>query len=127
MVDIGIPTAEGRLVEAEDVIDVAAEFRNRCVIKVDGLARGKGSYICRTKAEVLQALRSIRGDSELSQQRLLVEEWLDGEELSVFSVSDGSTTYPFGAAQDHKRAFEGDEGPIPAGWGHTARFHSWPN
>ena len=84
-----------------------------CVVKVDGLASGKGVFVCRTEAELaagLQAAASL-GD------RLVVEELLEGDELSVFALCDGSRALPLGAARDYKRAEDGDAGPNTGGMG----------
>ena len=90
--------------------------RPPCVIKADGLAAGKGVFVCRTEPEVedaLVALGELGGD-------VLVEERLDGPEVSRFALCDGRTAVPMLAAQDFKRAFDGDEGPNTGGMGSYA-------
>ncbi len=90
-----------------------AVARPPCVVKVDGLAAGKGVYVCRTAAEVdaaLAAAASFGGP-------LLIEELLEGEELSVFGLSDGRSVIPLPAAQDFKRLLDGDSGPNTGGMG----------
>lgn len=90
--------------------------RAPCVLKADGLAAGKGVFVCRTQAEVEAALRALRplgGD-------VVVEELLSGPEVSVFALCDGSTAVPLVPAQDFKRAFDGDEGPNTGGMGSYA-------
>jgi phosphoribosylamine--glycine ligase len=92
---------------------VLAEPRAPCVIKADGLAAGKGVFVCRTEAEVEEALpkaRSFGGP-------LVVEELLEGEEASVFAVSDGEQALALPAAQDYKRIGDGDTGPNTGGMG----------
>jgi phosphoribosylamine--glycine ligase len=87
--------------------------RPPCVIKVDGLAAGKGVFICRTTEELeagLQAAAAYGG-------RLVIEELLEGEELSVFALCDGAQAIPLPAAQDFKRAGDGDTGPNTGGMG----------
>jgi phosphoribosylamine--glycine ligase len=87
--------------------------RPPCVVKADGLAAGKGVYVCRTQAEVDDALRALAplgGD-------VVVEELLEGVEVSVFAVCDGREAVPLVAAQDFKRASDGDEGPNTGGMG----------
>ena len=98
----GVPTAEA--------LSVA---RTPCVIKADGLAAGKGVFICREQHELDTALReaSALGDS------IVIEELLDGEELSVFAVCDGAGALPLPAAQDFKRIGDGDQGPNTGGMG----------
>jgi phosphoribosylamine---glycine ligase len=98
----GVPTAEA--------LSVA---RTPCVIKADGLAAGKGVFICREQHELDTALREATafGDS------IVIEELLDGEELSVFAVCDGAGALPLPAVQDFKRIGEGDQGPNTGGMG----------
>jgi phosphoribosylamine---glycine ligase len=87
--------------------------RPPCVIKADGLAAGKGVFICRTQADVDDALRSLsaRGGD------VVVEEHLEGAEVSLLAICDGHTAVPLVSAQDFKRAFDGDEGPNTGGMG----------
>jgi phosphoribosylamine--glycine ligase len=112
---------EGSKVFAKDVMAEAgvptparlALARPPCVVKADGLAAGKGVYVCRTQAEVddaLRALSPVGGD-------VLVEELLEGIEVSLFAVCDGREAAPLVSAQDFKRAFDGDEGPNTGGMG----------
>jgi phosphoribosylamine--glycine ligase len=86
-----------------------------CVIKADGLASGKGVFVCRTPEELEAALRSA---SALDPGgALVIEELLEGREASVFALCDGSRAVPLGAAQDYKRARDGDAGPNTGGMG----------
>jgi phosphoribosylamine--glycine ligase len=87
--------------------------RPPCVVKADGLAAGKGVYVCRTQAEVDEALRALRGLGG----DVVVEELLEGPEVSLFAVCDGSSAVPLVSAQDYKRAYDGDEGPNTGGMG----------
>ena len=87
--------------------------RTPCVIKADGLAAGKGVFICRTTEELEAALRA----AAMYGDRLVIEELLDGEELSVFALCDGAHAIPLPAAQDFKRADDGDAGPNTGGMG----------
>jgi phosphoribosylamine---glycine ligase len=87
--------------------------RPPCVVKADGLAAGKGVYVCRTEAQVDEALRDLHG----AAGEIVVEELLEGPEVSLFAVCDGREAVPFGTAQDFKRAFDGDEGPNTGGMG----------
>lgn len=84
-----------------------------CVIKADGLAGGKGVFVCRTQADVEAALPKARAFGE----RLLLEELLEGEEASVFALTDGSRCVALPAAQDYKRIGDGDTGPNTGGMG----------
>ena len=102
MAAAGVPTAE-RLAVA----------RPPCVVKVDGLAAGKGVFVCRTQAELDEGLRSA---SALGGQ-LLIEELLEGEELSLLAICDGQSAIPLAPAQDFKRLEDGDRGPNTGGMG----------
>jgi phosphoribosylamine---glycine ligase len=87
--------------------------RPPCVIKADGLAAGKGVFVCRTQDEVDAGLRaaSAIGDT------VLIEELLEGDELSVFALTDGRRAVPLAAARDYKRSGDGDTGPNTGGMG----------
>jgi phosphoribosylamine---glycine ligase len=87
--------------------------RPPCVVKADGLAAGKGVHVCRTQADVEAALRMLRAPAG----EIVVEELLEGPEVSLFAVCDGREAIPFTSAQDFKRAFDGDEGPNTGGMG----------
>ena len=105
MTAAGVPTA-ARLPVA----------RPPCVVKADGLAAGKGVHVCRTPADVdaaLRAVASLGGD-------VVVEELLDGPEVSLFALCDGRVAVPLVPAQDFKRAYDGDEGPNTGGMGSYA-------
>jgi phosphoribosylamine---glycine ligase len=84
-----------------------------CVVKVDGLAAGKGVFVCRTDEE----LRSALAQAEALAQPLVVEELLEGDELSLFALSDGNRVVPLAAARDYKRVGDGDTGPNTGGMG----------
>lgn len=90
-----------------------AVARAPCVVKVDGLAAGKGVFVCRTAAEVDAALVAAAA----FEGPLVIEELLEGEEVSVFALSDGRTVIPLAAAQDFKRLGDGDSGPNTGGMG----------
>ena len=98
----GVPTAE--------TLSIA---RAPCVVKADGLAAGKGVFVCRSAEEVDAALRAVAAFGG----EFVIEELLDGEEVSLFALSDGAHAVPFGAAQDFKRAGDGDTGPNTGGMG----------
>jgi phosphoribosylamine--glycine ligase len=87
--------------------------RPPCVIKADGLAAGKGVFVCRTEDEVDAGLRAA---SALGDE-MVIEELLDGDELSVFALTDGNRAVPLAAARDYKRAGDGDTGPNTGGMG----------
>ncbi len=87
------------------------------VIKADGLASGKGVYICEKKNSAQEAIKEIFNGKFGVAKNLLIEEFLDGEEMSYFIISDGKTIKSFGTAQDHKRVLEGDKGKNTGGMG----------
>lgn len=89
------------------------------VIKVDGLAAGKGVVIASTQSEARQALSSMMKDKDFGTagDKVIIEEFLEGEEVSFFTLSDGRDFISLIAAQDHKRIFDGDQGPNTGGMG----------
>jgi phosphoribosylamine--glycine ligase len=89
------------------------EPRAPCVVKADGLAAGKGVFVCQTESELAAALQRAR---ELGD-RVLVEELLEGEEVSLFALCDGRDALPLAPAQDFKRLLDGDRGPNTGGMG----------
>ena len=98
----GVPTAE--------TLSVA---RPPCVVKADGLASGKGVFVCRSAAELEAALRAVTAFGG----EFVIEELLEGEEASLFAISDGARVVPLGAAQDFKRIGDRDVGPNTGGMG----------
>ncbi|MDX1586447.1 MAG: phosphoribosylamine--glycine ligase [Balneolaceae bacterium] len=118
-----IPTADYETF-TQDEYDEAFEYiRDRdeypVVLKADGLAGGKGVFICETEESVEQRLNQLKEDSKLSDaaETLVVEEFMKGEEASVFVLSDGQTAKVIHNAQDHKRIGEGDTGLNTGGMG----------
>ena len=89
------------------------------VVKADGLAQGKGVVVAATRDEAKQAVRDSMEHAVFGQagQRVLIEEFLDGEELTIMAFTDGRTVVPMLAAQDHKRVGDGDTGPNTGGMG----------
>ena len=87
------------------------------IIKADNLASGKGVYICKSKSEAIKAINEIFNGKFGSAKQILFEDFLYGEEMSYFIISDGSTFKFFGSAQDHKRVLEGDKGKNTGGMG----------
>lgn len=118
----GIPTA------ASETFDSSAKARAwiegsdapvPLVVKADGLAAGKGVVICRTRAEGLEAVsammdRHVHGEAG---SRIVIEEFLEGREVSCFALSDGTAALPLASAQDYKRIHDGDLGPNTGGMG----------
>jgi phosphoribosylamine--glycine ligase len=99
----------------------ALNFLDQCkfplVVKADGLAAGKGVYICENKNQGQQAVEEIFNGKFGKANELLIEEFLKGEEMSFFIISDGKNFKKFGTAQDHKRVGEGDTGLNTGGMG----------
>ena len=87
------------------------------VVKADGLAAGKGVYICENIDQSIDAVKEIFDGKFGKTKDVLIEEFLKGEEMSFFIISDGVTFKTFGTAQDHKRVFEGDKGKNTGGMG----------
>jgi phosphoribosylamine--glycine ligase len=107
-----IPTADYVRVEtAKDARAALNKFSIPAVIKADGLAAGKGVTVAMTRAEAEAAIHAA-GDGPL-----VIEEFLEGEEASLFALVDGDTAVPLASAQDHKRVGEGDTGPNTGGMG----------
>ena len=95
------------------------------VVKTDGLAAGKGVIIAPTHEEGIKAAEEMLSGASFGDAgtSIVVEEFMDGEELSYFALSDGKTMLPLTSAQDHKRAFDGDEGPNTGGMGAYSPAH----
>lgn len=89
------------------------------VVKADGLAAGKGVFVCSNRAEAIDAIKRIGRSREFGDagNQIVVEERLDGQEASVLAITDGRTILTLPPAQDHKRAFDGDTGPNTGGMG----------
>ena len=87
------------------------------IIKADNLASGKGVYICKNKSDATKAINEIFNGKFGNAKKILFEDFLPGEEMSYFIISDGSTFRYFGSAQDHKRVLEGDKGKNTGGMG----------
>jgi len=113
-----IPTAKFGIFKSSDQ---AEKFLNNCVfplvVKADGLAAGKGVYICDDIEQSKTAVKEIFNGKFGKANEVLIEEFLEGEEMSFFIISDGKTFKSFGTAQDHKRVFEGDKGKNTGGMG----------
>ncbi len=118
-----IPTAE---YEIFTNMDAALEYvragSGAVVVKADGLALGKGVFVCADRAEAEQAVRSIMGERIFGESgaKVVIEEFLEGPEISVLSFTDGETVVPMVSSMDHKRAFDNDEGPNTGGMGTIA-------
>ncbi len=116
----GIPTA--KYIETSS-LDEAVEFINKMsepiVVKADGLCAGKGVIIAKSKQEAIDAASDMLSGKSFGDagKKIIIEEFLDGYELSIFAVCDGKDYVVLPAAQDHKRLLDGDEGPNTGGMG----------
>jgi phosphoribosylamine--glycine ligase len=110
MRDAGVPTAHSFTCTTQHEIEIALDaFDAPYVVKDDGLAAGKGVVVTNDRQEAL--------DHALASKRVVIEEYLDGPEVSLFGISDGTTVIPMQPAQDFKRALDGDQGPNTGGMG----------
>ncbi|RPG13071.1 MAG: phosphoribosylamine--glycine ligase [Pelagibacteraceae bacterium TMED232] len=113
-----IPTAKfGIFFNSEDAEKFLQNSNYPIVIKADGLAAGKGVYISETNDQAKIAVKEIFDGKFGLAKQLLIEEFLSGEEMSFFIISDGKNYKQFGTAQDHKRVLEGDKGKNTGGMG----------
>jgi phosphoribosylamine--glycine ligase len=115
-----IPTARyGRFAEASAAKALAKTFAPPIVIKADGLASGKGVVICGSHAEAEVEIDAMLDEKKFgnASAEIVVEEFLEGEELSFFALTDGTHALPLVSAQDHKRVGDGDTGPNTGGMG----------
>lgn len=115
----GVPTAAyGHFTNAEAAKAYVREQGAPIVIKADGLAAGKGVVVAMELDEALAAIDDMFGGTfGAAGAEVVVEEFMEGEEASFFVLSDGENILPIGTAQDHKRAYDGDEGPNTGGMG----------
>jgi phosphoribosylamine--glycine ligase len=115
----GIPTAAyGRFTDADAARDHVRKLGAPIVVKADGLAAGKGVTIARTVDEALAAIDAAMGGAfGAAGAELVIEEFIEGEELSFFALVDGATALPLAGAQDHKAVGDGDTGPNTGGMG----------
>ena len=113
-----IPTAKFKVCKQNIHVK---KFLNNCplpiVVKADGLAAGKGVTICKTRKQVMKKTNEIFKGKFNSSKKVVLEEFLEGEEASYFIIADNNNFKFFGTAQDHKRVFEKDEGPNTGGMG----------
>jgi phosphoribosylamine---glycine ligase len=112
----GVPTAVYKVVQdAQAGLDAIERYP--VVIKADGLAAGKGVIIAADEAEAREALHALLVEHKFDTTQVVVEEHLEGEELSLLALCDGERAVPLASAQDYKRIFDGDRGPNTGGMG----------
>ena len=119
----GIPTAAYEIfTDMDAAIAYVRSGSGAVVVKADGLALGKGVFVCANRDEAEQAVRSIMGERIFGESgaKVVVEEFLEGPEVSVLSFTDGNVVVPMVSSMDHKRALDGDEGPNTGGMGTIA-------
>jgi phosphoribosylamine--glycine ligase len=120
MTKIGVAQPEYLLIDNEHAAQRWKELRGLpLVLKANGLAAGKGVFVCQTEEEWADGIKAIFRDGKFGKaaEQVLMEEYLEGEELSCFFLCDGTTARFIGAAQDHKRLLNDDEGPNTGGMG----------
>jgi phosphoribosylamine---glycine ligase len=116
----GIPTAASRtFTELRPALDYVDRHSEPLVVKASGLAAGKGAVVCLTRGEAAAAVRSMLGDRVFGDAgaTVVIETFLEGEEISVLAVTDGRDVELLPVSQDHKRLLEGDAGPNTGGMG----------
>jgi phosphoribosylamine--glycine ligase len=118
MKEAGVPTAAHVLLHSrEEAIEQLARTAYPTVLKADGLAAGKGVILCPTEAEARDAIDVFFTERRFGATTVVLEEMLEGEELSLLAICDGENVVPLAPAQDYKRIFDGDEGPNTGGMG----------
>jgi phosphoribosylamine--glycine ligase len=120
MLEAGVPTAAAEFhTDADSARDAVRRFGTPVVVKASGLAAGKGVIVCQSTDEADRAIDLMlrEGAFGAAGAEILVEEFMTGEELSLFAVTDGTVVLPLLPAQDHKRLLDGDRGPNTGGMG----------
>ena len=113
-----IPTAKFQFFETADAaIRFVETLSGPIVIKKDGLAAGKGVFICQTTIEAKEVIETCFSEQKTAFQGLLIEDFIEGEELSYIVLADGEDFKPFSTSQDYKRAYDGDTGLNTGGMG----------
>jgi phosphoribosylamine---glycine ligase len=116
----GIPTAQaGTFSDPEAARAFTGKLKGRCAVKADGLALGKGVLLCRTLEEASRAIDDImvRKVFGTAGTEVVIQEWLEGQEISLHALCDGKTARLFPVSQDHKQAWDSDTGPNTGGMG----------
>jgi phosphoribosylamine--glycine ligase len=114
-----IPTAAYADFDDADEARAYLKGKGPQVVKADGLAAGKGVFVCANEKEAADAIGQIMNDKIFGESgsRIIIEERLEGQEVSLLAFTDGNTVLPMEAAQDHKAVFDGDKGPNTGGMG----------
>jgi phosphoribosylamine---glycine ligase len=118
MREAGVPTAPYVLLRSrEEAIEQLAGASYPAVLKADGLAAGKGVLVCASEAEARAAAEVFFTEQRFGETTVVLEDFLEGEELSLLALCDGENVVPLAPAQDYKRIFDGDAGPNTGGMG----------
>src|SRR4051794_25444340 len=118
MAEAAVPTAGYAVLHGRDeALEQLAGAAYPLVLKADGLAAGKGVIICADEAEAREAVETFFVERRFGATEVVMEEFLDGEELSLLALCDGENVVPLAPAQDYKRIFDGDRGPNTGGMG----------
>jgi phosphoribosylamine---glycine ligase len=118
MAEAGVPTASHEVLRShQEAIERITRASYPVVLKADGLAAGKGVIICATEADARDAAEVFFEERRFGRTEVVLEEFLDGEELSLLALCDGANVVPLAPAQDYKRIGDGDEGPNTGGMG----------
>ncbi len=118
MADAGVPTAaHWVLTDRSDALEHLSGASYPAVLKADGLAAGKGVIICENEAQAREAVEAFFVERRFGATQVVLEEFLDGEELSLLALCDGTNVVPLAPAQDYKRIFDRDRGPNTGGMG----------
>ncbi|MFN2612840.1 MAG: phosphoribosylamine--glycine ligase [Solirubrobacterales bacterium] len=118
MAEAGVPTASHTVLRSEEeALGQIACARYPCVLKADGLAAGKGVIICESEAEAREAVQAFFIEERFGATEVVLEDFLEGEELSLLAICDGENVVPLAPAQDYKRIGDGDTGPNTGGMG----------
>jgi phosphoribosylamine--glycine ligase len=118
MAEAGVPTAGYAVLHSRaEALEQLAGAPYPAVLKADGLAAGKGVIICESEAEALEAVETFFVERRFGATEVVLEEFLEGEELSLLALCDGENVLPLAPAQDYKRIFDRDQGPNTGGMG----------
>jgi phosphoribosylamine---glycine ligase len=118
MEEAGVPTAGHAVLRSrEEALERIAGASFPAVLKADGLAAGKGVIICSTESDAREAIGVFFEEQRFGETQVVMEEFLEGEELSLLALCDGENVLPLAPAQDYKRIHDGDQGPNTGGMG----------
>jgi phosphoribosylamine--glycine ligase len=118
MAEAGVPTASHVLLRSrEEALEQVGRAAYPTVLKADGLAAGKGVIVCEEEGDARAAIELFFTERRFGSTTVVLEDFLQGEELSLLAICDGENVVPLAPAQDYKRIFDGDEGPNTGGMG----------